>query len=152
VFQEYVMALSARHGIAALAVAFMVGTVAGAMGAFGGDDAAGRSTIQFRPESEENTAATPAKEKKPAKGSFTTEVSKGEDGKIILSGVAEGVKPGSRITVQRKQGGGWSDFPAGTTVDKDGTYSLWIKTSRSGEFRMKDEKSGATSKPVNVKV
>ena len=62
------------------------------------------------------------------------------------------MKPGSRLTVQRKQGGGWSDFPADTTVDPDGSYSLWIKTSRSGEYRMKDEKSGATSEPVDVKV
>ena len=146
------MALSARHGVAALAVAFMVGTVAGAMGVFGGGDAgAGRSTIEFRPESEANTAATPAKKKATPKRSFTTEASR-DGGKIILSGVAEGVKPGSRITVQRKQGGGWSDFPAGTTVDKDGSYSLWIMTQRSGEFRMKDEESGATSEPVDVKV
>lgn len=145
------MALSVRHGVAALAVAFMVGTIAGGMGLIGGADAgSGRSTIEFRPEAEENTAATP--EKKQAKASFTTEVSKGEEGRIILSGVATDVKPGSRITVQRKQGRGWSDFPAGTTVGKDGSYSLWIKTQRSGEFRMKDEKSGATSEPVDVKV
>lgn len=146
------MALSARHGIATLAVVFMVGTVAGGMGLIGGADAgSGGSSIEFRPETEANAATTVAK-KKEAKASFTTEAVKEKSGRIILSGVAEGVKPGSRLTVQRKQGGGWSDFPADTTVDPDGSYSLWIKTSRSGEYRMKDEKSGATSEPVDVKV
>lgn len=144
------MALGVRHGVGALAVAFIVGTVAGAAGMLGGDDPGpGATAIQFRPESEESTQAPPRK--KAPKKAFTTEAVREKSGRIILSGVARGVKPGSRLTVQRKQGSGWSDFPAGTTVDPDGSYSLWIKTSRSGAFRMKDERSGATSQPVDVR-
>jgi hypothetical protein len=144
-----------RHGVAALVVAFMIGTIGGAAGLLGGgDDGSNGTAIQFRPESDELEAAasSTAKKKAEPKGEFTTEAVKEKDGRITLSGQAEGVKPGSRLTVQRKQGSGWSDFPAGTKVDPDGSYSLWIKTSRSGSYRVKDEESGAASKPVNVKV
>lgn len=146
------MALGVRHGVAALVGVFIVATGAGAAGVFGGDDSGPRGTaIGFRPGSTEPTPGA-AKKKPAAKRAFTTEASKGESGRIILSGLAQGVKPGSRITVQRKQGSGWTDFPAGTTVEKDGSYELWIQTNRSGAFRMKDEQSGATSEPVTVKV
>lgn len=146
------MAFGLRHGVAALAGTFIIATVAGAAGAFGGDDSGPNGTaIQFRPDSA-NAAPTTDKKKSAPKKAFTTEASKGESGRIILSGLAQGVKPGSRITVQRKQGSGWTDFPAGTTVEKDGSYELWIMTQRSGAFRMKDEQSGATSEPVTVKV
>lgn len=146
------MAIGVRHGVAALVGTFILATGAGAAGVFGGGDSGpGHTTIAFRPDSAK--AATTTEKKKPvAKKAFTTEASKGESGRIILSGLAQGVKPGSRITVQRKQGSGWTDFPAGTTVEKDGSYELWIQTSRSGAFRMKDEQSGATSEPVDVKV
>jgi hypothetical protein len=132
----------------------MIATVGGAAGVFGGSDGGpNRSTIEFRPGSEENTTSAKAKTKSTTDtASFTTEAVKEKDGRITLSGRAGGVKPGSRLTVQRKDGSGWSDFPADTTVDDDGTYSLWIKTSRSGSYRVKDEKSGAASKPVSVKV
>lgn len=144
-----------RHGVAALVVVFMLATGAGAAGLLGGgSDAPGGSAVQFRPEADETEASSSATPKKKAepKGEFTTEAVKEKDGRITLSGRAAGVKPGSRLTVQRKEGSGWSDFPAGTKVDDDGSYSLWIKTSRSGSYRVKDEDSGAASKPVAVKV
>lgn len=143
-----------RHGVAALVVVFMLATGAGAAGLLGGGDGPGGSAVEFRPGSDEAEAAAtaPAKKKAEPKGEFTTEAVKEKDGRITLSGQAEGVKPGSRLTVQRKEGSGWSDFPASTTVDSDGSYDLWIKTSRSGSYRVKDEESGAASKPVNVKV
>ncbi len=141
-----------RHGVAVLAVVFMIATVGGAAGLFGGsDDSPNRSTIEFNPDTEAKAAASTPKTKKTTSEGFTTEAVKEKDGRITLSGSAGDVKPGSRLTVQRKDGSGWSDFPAGTEVDDDGTYSLWIKTSRSGAYRVKDEKSGAASKPVNVK-
>ena len=146
------MAFGLRHGVAALVGTFIVATVASAAGVFGADGSGPRGTaIQFRPDSA-NAAPIVEKKKPAAKKAFTTEASKGESGRIILSGRAQGVKPGSRIVVQRKQGSAWTDFPAGTMVDKDGSYELWIMTQRSGEFRMKDEGSGATSEPVTVKV
>ncbi|MGQ0467916.1 MAG: hypothetical protein ACT4QG_21685 [Sporichthyaceae bacterium] len=145
------MALGLRHAVAALVGTFILATVAGAAGVFGGGDSGpSGTTIQFRPDAEEASAT--AKKKPAAKKTFTTEASKGEAGRIVLSGQAQGVKPGTRITVQRKQGSAWTDFPAGTTVDKDGSYELWIMTQRSGQFRMKDEGSGATSEPVTVTV
>jgi len=144
------MVLGLRHAVAALVGTFILATVAGAAGVFGGDEGPGRTAIAFRPETEQS--APVEKKKKPTKKAFTTKASKEESGRIVLSGLAGGVKPGSRLTVQRRQGGSWSDFPAGTTVDSDGSYSLWIKTNRSGAFRMKDERSGATSEPVDVRV
>lgn len=147
------MPLQPRHAAAGLAVVFMGAVVVGGSGAFSHHQS-GPGIIATTPVESEATPTPTKKPKAPAPASrFTATASSDGSGKITISGVAAS-SSGNRLTVQRKQGGDWTDFPAGTTAGPKGDYSVWIKTSRSGnnEFRMKDEKTGATSDPVTVKV
>jgi len=148
------MPLQARHVAAGFAVLFMGAVVVGGSGAFSHHHPANAGIIATTPVEDESTpTATPKPKAKAKTGDFTASASNDGSGKITISGVARD-SSGNRLTVQRKQGGDWSDFPAGTTAGPKGDYSVWLKTSRSGnsEFRMKDEKTGATSEPVTVKV
>jgi hypothetical protein len=146
------MPVQTRHAAAGLAVVFMGAVVVGGSGAFSHHHDANAGIVATSPVPDEPTP-TPTKKPKPAAGRFTASASTDGSGKITISGVAAS-SSGNRLTVQRKQGGDWTDFPAGTTAGPKGDYSVWLKTSRSGTnvFRMKDEKTGATSDPVTVKI
>jgi hypothetical protein len=143
--------LQTRHVAAGFAVLFMGAVVVGGSGAFSHHHPASAGVIASTPAVDE---ATPTPTPKAQTGKFTASASRDDSGKITISGIAGGSASGNRLTVQRKLGGTWSDFPAGTTAGKGGAYSVWLQTSRSGNnvFRVKDEKTGATSEPVTVKV
>jgi hypothetical protein len=149
------MPLQTRHVAAGLAVVFMGAVVVGGSGVLSGDhhNATAGTAIGSSPAVEESTP-TPTATAKAHTGRFTATATRDDSGKIVISGVAAGSASGNRLTVQRKQGGTWTDFPAGTTAGKGGAYSVWLQTSRSGNnvFRVRDEKTGATSDPVTVKV
>ncbi len=142
-----------RHVAAALAGAFIIGTVSGGILLSGGSSTTG-STIPFNPASEqtvETSTATAAKKAdkntSPRGGAFTAEAVD-EGSRIVISG--EGAEPGAKLVVQRKEAGGWADFPARATASSDGSYSTYIITSRDGTFRLKDTSSDAASEPVEV--
>jgi hypothetical protein len=147
------MPVQTRHVAAGLAVVFMGAVVIGGSGVLGGSHHNTTAGIIATPAGEE-AAATPTPSAKAKPGRFTATASRDDSGKITISGIAAGSASGNRLTVQRKLGGSWSDFPAGTTAGKGGSYSVWLNTSRSGNnvFRVRDEKTGATSDPVTVKV
>jgi len=146
------MPLQPRHVAAGMAVLFMGAVVVGGSGALSHNHSATASSIPSTPAADQATP-TPTPTKAPA-GRFTATATRDDSGKIVISGVAAGSSAGNRLTVQRKQGHSWTDFPAGTTAGKGGSYSVWLQTSRSGDnvFRVRDEKTGATSDPVTVHV
>jgi hypothetical protein len=137
----------ARHAVAALVGAFIVGTVGGAVALSGGSDSAVGSSIPFSPDSVES-ATTPTPTPK-ASGAFTAQAIK-QGKKIVITG--EGAEPGANLIVQRKQGSDWVDFPAHGKAASDGSYSTYIITSRDGTYRVKDTSSDAASEPVDVHV
>jgi hypothetical protein len=147
------MPVQTRHVAAGLAVVFMGAVVIGGSGVLGGSHHNTTAGIIATPAGEE-AAATPTPKATVKSGRFTAAASRDDSGKITISGIAAGSASGDTLTVQRKLGGSWSDFPAGTTAGKGGAYSVWLNTSRSGNnvFRVRDEKTGATSDPVTVKV
>jgi hypothetical protein len=147
------MPVQTRHAVAGLAVVFMGAVVVGGSGVLSGGHHDASAGIIATPTGNEAAAtATPTATAKPSR--FTATASRDDSGRITISGVAGGSASGNKLVVQRKQGGTWTDFPAGTTAGKGGAYSVWLNTSRSGNnvFRVKDEKTGATSDPVTVKV
>jgi hypothetical protein len=62
-------------------------------------------------------------------------------------------REGASLQVQRRQGGGWTDFPVSTTVG-NGTFNTWIVTSQTGtaEFRVADTATGTVSNAVTVTI
>ena len=138
--------LPPRQAVLALGAAFVVGTVGGGFLLSGGGSSASGTLIPFNPAAEEAAAAEVTPTPKP-KGAFTVEAI--EEGKrIVLTG--DGAEPGAKLVVQRKEAGGWQDFPATATAAGDGSYSTYIITSRDGTFRLKDTESETASEPVKV--
>ncbi len=62
-------------------------------------------------------------------------------------------REGASLQVQRRQGGGWTDFPVSATVG-GGTFDTWIVTSQTGtvDFRVIDEATGTVSNSVTVTI
>ncbi len=60
---------------------------------------------------------------------------------------------GSRLQVQRLEGGRWSAFPVDVTV-RSGGFHTWVASGRPGRnrFRVVDPATGRTSPPVTVTV
>lgn len=145
-----------RSAIALLMVAFLIGIIAGGTLLSGGGGPGGTSVAVAGPEDEQRTRPKPTAAPKPkvvARGLTAEAVHEG-NGRIVISGVQKPPKAGTRVTVQRRESGGWVDFPAGSTVGSDGTYSLWLQTGRTGEmsFRVIDSESGESSNAVRLKV
>lgn len=142
-----------RHIAAALAGAFIIGTVSGGILLSGGGSTAG-STIPFNPAAEDSadpadaSTATTTKKADKVPGAFTAQA-EDQGSRVVITG--EGAQPGAKLVVQRKEAGGWQDFPARATATGDGSYSTYIITSRDGTFRLKDTSSDAASEPVDVK-
>jgi hypothetical protein len=137
----------ARHAVAALVGAFIIGTVGGAVVLSGGSDSAAGSSIPFSPDAAQ-AATTPTPTPK-ASSAFTALATK-QGNRIVITG--EGAEPGANLIVQRKNGSSWSDFPAHAKATSDGSYSTYIITSRDGTYRVKDMSSDAASEPVNVHI
>ena len=73
-------------------------------------------------------------------------------GRIDLTGTYRG--PGTpTLQVQRREGGGWSDFPVQATV-RGGTFATYVQTGRGGSnrFRVVDPRTGKASNAVTVAV
>ncbi|MGQ0630357.1 MAG: hypothetical protein ACT4P1_04895 [Sporichthyaceae bacterium] len=155
-----------RHIVAALVAAFIIGIVGGGIGAFSGGGSAAFEPAGITAKDLRDEAAAAKREAEKAKeakakpdqapvDSWTAQaVFEKSTGRIVISGLAAGLKPGTKIIVQRKQSGSWSDFPAQTTIGADGSYSVWVKTSRTGEntFRVADTATGEASEPATISV
>lgn len=144
-----------RSAIALLMVAFLIGIIAGGTLLSGGGGPGGTGVAVAGPEDEPARAKpTAAPKPKVVVRGLTAEAVHEGNGRIVISGVQKPAKAGTKVTVQRREAGGWVDFPAGSTVGSDGTYSLWLQTGRTGEmsFRVIDSESGETSNAVRLKV
>ena len=73
-------------------------------------------------------------------------------GRIDLHGRYPG-HGGTRLVVQRRQGGRWSRFPVSVTV-RGGTFHTWVASGHRGpnRFRVVDPARGRASAPVTVLV
>jgi hypothetical protein len=60
---------------------------------------------------------------------------------------------GTSLQVQRREGGGWLDFPTTTTVNA-GNFATYIETGHTGtnRFRVSDPRTGKVSNVVTVQV
>ncbi|MEU9121292.1 hypothetical protein AB0C96_15810 [Streptomyces sp. NPDC048506] len=92
-------------------------------------------------------ATAPAAASLTAKASTTTVKAWQE---FRISGVAKGIKAGSKVTVQQKQGVKWVSLPAQSPVNKSGAYSVRVKLGLKGANQLRIA-AGQTVSPV-VKV
>ncbi|MGN6331649.1 MAG: hypothetical protein ACTHOD_08345 [Motilibacteraceae bacterium] len=102
-----------------------------------------------------STSATPTPTPTPADVTATPEATTAAAGsRVYVRGTVTGADPGTPMVLQRQQDGGWTDFPAHTSVNKDGSYSIWFMTSRTGEgsWRMAVPSTGQTSAPFTVTI
>ncbi|MFI0902513.1 hypothetical protein ACH4TE_03050 [Streptomyces sioyaensis] len=67
--------------------------------------------------------------------------------KFYVNGKTTGLKPGSKVTLQQKQHGKWVTLPASAPIERNHTYSLWVKLGLKGknDLRMVN---GKTASPV----
>lgn len=72
--------------------------------------------------------------------------------KFYIKGEAKGLKAGSTVTLQQKQGTKWVTLPAKGPVDKKHTYSLWAKLGLKGKNSLRMVGGGATSPVFHVTV
>ncbi|MGW2864738.1 hypothetical protein [Streptomyces sp. NPDC001205] len=64
-----------------------------------------------------------------------------------VTGSATGLKAGSKLVLQQKQGAKWVSLPAVTTLNAKGTYSLGVKLGIKGKNDLRIV-SGNTASPV----
>ncbi|KPI01715.1 hypothetical protein OK074_5546 [Actinobacteria bacterium OK074] len=96
--------------------------------------------------------AAPAKAAPKPSISIKASTAKAKKGQIVtFTGKVVGLKDGSKVTLQVKDGAKWVSLPAATSVKK-GTYKLSDKFKEAGVevLRVKDGK--AASKSVSVAV
>ncbi|WHM40758.1 hypothetical protein [Streptomyces sp. BPTC-684] len=64
-----------------------------------------------------------------------------------VTGTATGLKAGSKLVLQQKQGAKWVSLPAVTPLGSKGTYSLGVKLGLKGKNELRIV-SGSTASPV----
>lgn len=94
-------------------------------------------------------AAAPAKASLTAKSS-TSAVRAWEEFRI--SGTAHGIAPGTKVTVQQKQGTKWVSLPARTPVGTKGAYSVRVKLGIKGVNQLRTAVNATVSPVVSVTV
>ncbi|KUL35626.1 hypothetical protein ADL22_26755 [Streptomyces sp. NRRL F-4489] len=92
-------------------------------------------------------ATAPAAASLTAKASATTVKAWQE---FRISGAAKGIKAGTKVTVQQKQGKKWVSLPAQAPVNTGGSYSVRVKLGIKGVNELRIA-AGSTLSPV-VKV
>lgn len=94
-------------------------------------------------------ATAPAAASLTAKASVTT-VNAWQQFRI--SGVAKGIKAGTKVTVQQKQGAKWVSLPAQSPVNTSGTYSVRVKLGIKGVNQLRIGAGNTVSPVVKVTV
>ncbi|GGU71906.1 hypothetical protein GCM10010211_42160 [Streptomyces albospinus] len=92
-------------------------------------------------------ATAPAAATLTAKASATTVKAWQE---FRISGAAKGIKAGTKVTVQQKQGKKWVSLPAQAPVNSKGSYAIRVKLGIKGVNQLRIA-AGSTVSPV-VKV
>lgn len=119
-----------------------VGAVAVAL--LAGGSAAAFAAPQYVHSPAPIVATAPAAASLTAKASATT-VNAWQEFRI--SGVAKGIKAGSKVTVQQKQGAKWVSLPASAPVNASGTYGVRVKLGLKGVNQLRVA-AGSTLSPV----
>jgi hypothetical protein len=120
-----------------LSGAFVLGVLGGALSVM--HSHSGPASSPGLPSAVAQTAGptAPAVPKRAPARHFTASAARQPDGRVVISGVIDGARPGTRLVVQRWQSGAWTDFPASTATGSGGNYRLWVRTSaRDAEFRV----------------
>ncbi|MFF3743409.1 hypothetical protein [Streptomyces kronopolitis] len=94
-------------------------------------------------------AAAPAAASLTAKASATT-VNAWQEFRI--SGAAKGIKAGTKVTVQQKQGTKWVSLPAQSPVNSKGAYSVRVKLGLKGVNQLRIGVGSTVSPVVKVTV
>ncbi|MGW7270699.1 hypothetical protein ACWGH5_09285 [Streptomyces sp. NPDC054864] len=66
---------------------------------------------------------------------------------LRLTGKATGLKAGSKVTLQQKQGDAWKALPATTVTSTSGSYGLRVKLGIKGKNELRVA-SGTTVSPI----
>ncbi|MFD7662878.1 hypothetical protein [Streptomyces sp. NPDC059788] len=93
--------------------------------------------------------------KAPQKATLTAKASTGTVGvwkEFRISGTSTGIKAGTKVTVQQKQGAKWVSLPASVGVNKTGGYSLRVKLGIKGVNQLRVAGGGAVSPVITVTV
>lgn len=101
------------------------------------------------------TAATPTPTPTPADVTATPDAATAAAGsRVYVRGTVQGADPGTPMVLQQQEGGAWTDFPAHTSVNRDGSYQIWFMTGRKGpgSWRMAVPSTGQTSEPFTVTI
>lgn len=69
-----------------------------------------------------------------------------------VSGKATGIKAGTKVTLQQKQGSTWVSLPATVAVDKNSAYSMRVKLGIKGKNSLRVTGGQATSPEFTVTV
>ncbi|SPE49477.1 hypothetical protein SNS2_1164 [Streptomyces netropsis] len=69
-----------------------------------------------------------------------------------VSGKATGIKPGTGVTLQQKQGAKWVSLPASVTTNKNSAYSMRVKLGIKGKNALRVAGGGAISPEFTVTV
>ncbi|GAA0594082.1 hypothetical protein [Streptomyces crystallinus] len=69
-----------------------------------------------------------------------------------VNGSATGLKAGSKMVLQQKQGKNWVSLPAVTPLSSKGTYSLGVKLGLKGKNELRIVNGKAVSPVFNVTV
>ncbi|MEU7042757.1 hypothetical protein AB0A77_17065 [Streptomyces varsoviensis] len=99
--------------------------------------------------------AKPAPAKPAAKAALTAKASVNSVKaweQFRVSGTATGIKAGTSVTLQQKQGAKWVSLPATVAVNKSGTYSMRVKLGIKGKNELRVAGGGAVSPVVTVTV
>ncbi|MDJ1134555.1 hypothetical protein [Streptomyces iconiensis] len=70
-----------------------------------------------------------------------------------IHGRVTGIRPGTPVVLQQKQGGVWRSLPAKTAVNRDSTYSLRVKLGLKGknELRLVADRTVSNTLVVTVR-
>ncbi|MGI5337614.1 hypothetical protein ACQEVS_09575 [Streptomyces sp. CA-181903] len=96
--------------------------------------------------------AAPAPAAKPALTAQASVSSIGAWQEFRVSGKATGIKAGTTVVLQQKQGAKWVSLPAKVTVNKNSAYSMRVKLGIKGKNALRVTGGGAVSEPVYVTV
>lgn len=69
-----------------------------------------------------------------------------------ITGVAKGIKAGTKLTVQQKQGTKWVSLPAQTPVNSSGAYAVRVKLGLKGVNQLRMATGSTVSPVVSVTV
>lgn len=89
----------------------------------------------------------------PTLTSAKSQVAPGE--RFDLTGAIPGLKDGTTLQVQAKDGSGpWTDFPVTPTAGDDGSFSTEVYTTRTGtrSFRVIDKSSGKATPVLKMQI